>query len=525
MKTATYTQCVKKVSTFCKLSRKGFIVAEINDVITKDEFIGDLLGEGQVSVLDLRKLSEKEERLRIDNQADILVIDEVASSDIEQIVINLNFNRDWFLRLNKKVVFILPTITVNRLIEYSYSFWSFVYLHVVFNTKFPSIVKPHYIFDLLSYDNRKSQEVDKGIYKYVYNTTRSASSLISSYNDRVLSNRNNDLNKVLLQRMEEIDFSDKKSIECGYTSIFSLGKSLLREAHYKDALKCFEFLIKRFVLGDDQRQRDYELKKNIAFVCYQLGDYLTALNYVNQILVSITENDQVKPEYQFLSLYELAALWNNAGVLMYLSGGKKQALSMFNKAAELINDVDITFHIGEILFNLSLVSMIIEDYRNACYYIDKAIEAVNQYTNRSLKILCARYGILKAYLMVNIGAIHKAKELIRPNLVILRAELLENHEYIMEAHFVYGLIYLHNNELEKAQKCALKAYEISRRVKTPLRDRARIFQLLGEIHFYLGDYINARRYLYHASRQSNVFAREVLDWMEWAQRECSRMLE
>lgn len=516
---------MKKVRTFCKLSQKGFIVAEINDLITKDEFVGDLLGVGQVAVLDLRKLSEIEERLKIDNKADILVIDEVASSDIERIVINLNFNRDWFLRLNKKVVFILPTITVNRLIEYSYSFWSFVYLHVAFNTKFPSIVKPHYIFDLLSYNNKKSQEVDKGIYRSVYNTTRSASSVISSYNDRVSSNRNDDLSKVLMNRMAEINFSDEKSIEYGYMWIFSLGKSLLREAHYKEALKCFQFLIKRFVLGDDQKQRDYELKKNIAFVCYQLGDYLTALNYVNQILVSITENDQLRQEYQFLSLYELASLWNNTGVLMYLSGGKKQALSMFNKAAELINDVHITFHIGEILFNLCLVSMNIEDYRNASYYIDKAIEAVDQYTNRSMNILSARYKVLKAYLLVNTGAICEAKELIHPNLVFLRSEILENHEYIMQAHFVYGLIYLHNNELEKAQKCALKAYDISRRVKSSLQDRARIFQLLGEIHFYLGDYINARRYLYHASRQSNVFTREVMDWMEWAQRECSKMLE
>lgn len=525
MKASTYTQCLKKINVFCSLCKKGFIVAEINDLITKDELIEDIKKTKKISVFDLNMLSEREGRTGNWNRdADIFLIDEVACADVEKIVINLNYNRDWFSKLNNIVIFILPTITVNRLIEYSYSFWSFVNLHVIFITQFPPFIKPHFISDLLSYENDEYQSVDKAIYKDVYGTTKSAASLISNYNTTLYSNRGNDLNKILSNRFNGIDFSDVNSVEAGFASINSLGKKLLRESHFKEALKCFEFILKHFTLGADHKQTDIELNKKLIYLYYQLGDYLTALMLINNMLLIISDEDQLKSEYAFLSLYDLAALWNNAGVLLYLRGEHKQALSMYNKAAKLINNIQITYHLGEILFNLSLVSMVIGDYKNSQYYIDQAIEMAELFSNRSMRILNSRYNVLKAYLLVTMGAICEANDLIRPNLRVLRSEIVENHEFIMEAHFVYALIYLHHRELEKAKKCALKAYNIARKIRSPLRDRARIYQLLGEILFYMEDYEDARRYLYHACKQENVFSSEVLAWMNNLRNECDKML-
>ena len=258
---------------------------------------------------------------------------------------------------------------------------------------------------------------------------------------------------------------------------------------------------------------------------YLLDEYLNALNVIISIWGNIYDDDQLKPDYSFLNSYDLASLSNNAGVLLFLIGDYKHSLSMFNDAANLINDMPITFHIGEVLFNLSLVSLLIDDHKNAQYYIDEALEIVENFQSRSMEILGARYKVLKAYILVNIGAICDAKAIIKPSLDYLRQEIVENHEYIMEAHFVFALIFLHNSELASAQRCAMSAYNIAKRIRTPMRTRARISQLLGEILFYLPDYVESRRFLYHACSQARYFSEEIVDWMYKAREECSKKIE
>lgn len=517
---------MKKINLFCELSKKGFIVAEINDLITKEELVLDLKKASNVSVFDLNMLSKGERHLdKSTLEGDVLLIDEVATPDIEGIIVNLNYNRDWFLKLNKIVIFVLPTVTVNRLIEYSYSFWSFVYLHVVFDTKFPQIVKPHFIYEFLSYDNAKDLSAKGKINKNVFGTNRSASSILTNYCKNNDLSPDLNLNKMLLNMFSRIDFNSSDSVEGTFDSIFLLGKSLVRDEHFEEAIKCFEFLQKHFNIGEDREQIDLELKKNLIFANYKEGNYLAALDEISKVLNQISEETLKEGRFDFLTEYDIASYWNNAGVMLYLSGEPNEALSMFNTAANLINDAPITFHIGEVLFNLSLVSLYLGDHRNALYYIDNAVECLQRFSNRSISILQARYNVLKAYILVNIGAIHSAKKIIGPSLSFLRSEIYENHEYIMEAHFVFSLIYLHNLELEKAASCAQKASNIARRIGSPLRDRARIYQLLGEIFYYMGDYAQAQRYLYHASRHNYGFSDEVLEWMKSTKVECDTFIK
>ena len=107
--------------------------------------------------------------------------------------------------------------------------------------------------------------------------------------------------------------------------------------------------------------------------------------------------------------------------------------------------------------------------------------------------------------------------MLRESINYIRNDEKENSMIAMETHYAFATLYLHNNELENAESCAIKAESIMKKNDSPFAIRCHIRELLGEIYFYSNEYTLAKKYLqiaYSHSIGKHYFSEDVLEWIK-----------
>ena len=514
MKTSSFYENYDAIKIFCKQAQEGLVVVETNSEITKEEFIELLNSDFNVCQKKLKDLVNP--NILFDDDC-IILVDEFDTKNSSDTVVDLNYNRNWFLNLHRNIIFVLRPSTVNELIRYSASFWSFVTLHKVFSCRFRGIIQPHFINNnndwyldgLVKYRaSNKKDTLDKSkrniFYALVWETLR----IVCEPKDIIVC---------LEQKTSSLDKSNSREIAGLVSAILLLSENLRVAGLLREAQKCLDFVSKSFSIHEDFIELEIRKLKLLAEINYSLGFYDKALETYEEQYNIILQHPQI---YDDISI---SALMNNIGVVYYKKECYSEALDCFYKAIEILNGSDEMFVFVNLLFNLSLLHYQIDDFYNSLYYIDSAIEKFDEVVSRRHRILFSKCKVLKAYLVINLGDLNYAEYLLQESLTFLREELEERCTFIMEVHYVFATLYLHKNDLEHAESCALKAYKIMRSIECPIHIRCHIRELLGEIYFYKKDYERAKMFLkvsYSHGNGRNVFSQEISDWVKWAINNC-----
>lgn len=511
MKTVTFQENYAAIKFFCDTATEGFVVAETNSEITKKEFIEQLSEDFSIRIQKLDSLSISDFQL---NSNDILVVDEFDTVNSSQTVIDLNYNRNWLLNLHKVIVLVLRPSTVNELIRYSSSFWSFVTLHKVFSCGFKGIIQPHFI------DSNTTRTLN-GLVKYKsYSIDKNTSHRVllerlvfSCFHEKFESKR---LDEFLKMELEKVDESNQNDIANFILKVLNLADRLRQSKLCIEAKLCIDFIDKSFTIYDRYSEMEIRKLKLLSEIYYDLEFFDKAL-YTYELLIVAIERMEEK------DLLEIASIVNNIGVIYYKKDAYSDALDCYYSAIKKIDSSEDVFVTVNLLFNLSLLHYDIKDYYNALYYINTAIDRINEYGLSRESVLLSKCKVLKAYLVINLGNLKYATDLLTESLSLLREQLDENCTYIMEIHYVFAVLYLHKNELERAERCAKKAYSIMKRENPSMSVRCHIRELLGEIYFYQGNYPNALIFLkiaYRHGTKNQVFNEDVLYWIRAAIEQC-----
>ncbi len=496
MKTNIFSQELNKIKSFCTHANDGFIVIEVNDLISKSTIINEL--SYQFELFYLEKLNvNKELDQNILNR--IFVVDtfrnDVENIDFRRWAININYNRDLLSGLGC-VIFICTTKLVNELISFSSSFWSFVSLHINLNKKLDCIYSPIYI-------EAKNQYHFHNSYKEYDKTDMQAKRVLTA---KSLST----LKKLIVGLWDEYEewFTYYKRVK-------RFGDYFFENQQYIYAEVCYSAIISKIQFGTDNVRLKIDIINSLASVHFQLRNYFVSLSYLNEIK-KISERNA-----ECFSNYELAALWNNIGVLLLKNDTSKirEALSCFDEGLNIINYEETNIVISEILYNACLINYILGDYNQSRYYIDLSMKFLKQ-NSRFHNIIQSRFSVIKAFIMVNEGDFSNVIEMMTESLSCLRNELNENHIYILEAHYTFALIYLHLNMADRAEKCITKALKTARLSKLDYNSTACVWTLYGIVQYYVGNYNEAKNYLSLVCVNSNkidagisFYAKAILETM------------
>lgn len=501
LRTRKYYSSFKKVEMFCKMSSDGLIIAEINDKITVTEFIKDLSCKFNVYCIEYNDLVKSDLNLKsLFTTPEIIIVYGVIYN-AKDIVTNLNYNRNWFLKLNLKIVFILPSFVVDELIEYSANFWSCVALHEKFNSEFNCIIKPRFIDTIYN-------SVEPIIKKNM-----SVNSIIFNVWGKSIYIKKGDYD-ILEDFLDNIyKHTDKSSILGNLNKFLKFMQLCYYNAMFKYVILCGKFILdKRDLISQFDNVDKFVFFELYANSNFYLRDYNTSLNFLNQLMQLYNDNESL------FKKKSVPAYLNNLGVLLILTRNYDIALSALNIAYS-----DNSLYAGWILYNLSLLSYIIDDYKNASYYISEAIKHISDIDSKGYVITKETYGVLEAYIKVNLGDIVNAEKIISNNLYLLRQKLDEFQLSILEAHYVYSLVYLYKGELSKALICAQKSLQIAIALKYE-EVKPCICELIGEIYYEQNIYPQAKKYLIKALKKNNnneYFIQDVSNWIQDAIFRCN----
>lgn len=526
MRSLKYRESLEEIVNFCLIADSGIAIAEINDVITCKEFLKDLKSQCQYANYKLSDFSCHVNDIRVAlAKSKIIVINELLNENPDEIIINLNYNRDWLLNLGCKFIIIVSPVTVSKLIAYSNNFWSCVTICKSFLVELECTAAP-YLFDDGSHQYETKQENDnrRRIQKDVLDIPVSASDIVQKTLGVQVSFSNNfSLSEWLTYYCEMQKDQNPTSLQ---KKIFLLCMNFYQSEFYSKARMSFLFLLGKFSKSLSNRQKiDAEYLLGNTF--YQLKKYPDAVQmYVRAIETANTNEDFSQSE---IPLFCLARVLNNCGAALYktnISELHDVALTYLNHSATNLRDAQRDGDLIWVLFNLSLISHKMGDIKNATYYIETAIENIPNQQSRIGRIICARFHTLYAYLLLSGGHVSKCKQIISSALNLLRSELVEQHPYIMDVHFVYATIFLQSNDPERALSCAKKAEDISKKISTDSMTKLKIWILLGRVYFYLKNYRESKYYLVLAARRARNLLSSVdtIDWINRSIEYCNKYL-
>jgi len=153
-----YRESLEEIVNFCLVADSGIAIAEINDVITCNEFLKDLASQFQYTNYKLSDFSCHTNDIQVTlTKPTLVVINELLNVNTDELIINLNYNRDWLLNLNCKIIIIISPATVSKLIAYSNNFWSCVAIHKSFFAELECTIAP-YLFDDQSHQYETERE-------------------------------------------------------------------------------------------------------------------------------------------------------------------------------------------------------------------------------------------------------------------------------------------------------------------------------------------------------------------------------
>ena len=522
MKSPKFGRAMEDILLYCNLASDCIIVAEINDLITRNEFIADFSKVYSTQVLTLKDFAEL---IRMDKTSDIvdfsdkvIILDEVLSGNGSSISSNLNYNRDWLLSLHLKIVIMLPTIIVEKTIQYSNNFWSCVSLYRSFRVDYPCAITPHLIDGISNSFESHDDHIRKVEVERKIKIRTSASGIIQRNFNITGKTREKDLTLLLNKKFKQIDITDQQSIIEFFNFVFDVGKELYVYGHYKYALRCFSYIQKIISIGDDYDFLLDQLEEAIAETLYRLFDYKESIRHYNRIL-SRHETEAELSDRFFSPFY--VRILNNLAIDFYYLNNYDMALWCFEEMwklesfPELVNNVVYS----EVLYNRSVLAYASTSYMQALDYINKSIQVVGDVSSRHYTVLSSMYRVFKAYVLASVGDILSATSILNENLGILRQEVYENNLYVLEAHFAYAFAYYQNNSLDRALRCALKAKKISKQIYCTSQVKTQISELLGEIYYYKRDYAGAKQNLGQALRyqeKHHLFNDDIASWLSTA---------
>ena len=517
MKTKTYLQSLEEINVLLSLAPDCIIIAEINDVITRNELIEDLQKQFNTLVLSFQDIKNNalNQPLSSDSQSNtVIVFDELQNSSAEDVAISLNYNRDWLLSLYQKIVILLPTYTVNLIIRYSNNFWSCVTLYRSFSIKYPCPITPHFIDEITNvFESHDEYIRRREIEKRVYNTSRSSFTGIVSkkfgINRGLLSE--SDLSKLL----RDFSSSNKNDAIC-YSFIFSLGQELYNASHYRGALTCFNYIERTMQPYLAKEALIDHLAEAKAESYYRLKNYTEAIKNYSKMINRPVAFFEVKDSAQ---IHKQARVLNNLAVISCMLKEYDAAEDVLNVVIEKLQKDEGTIDVlySEVLYNLSVLMCYEGNYEKALEYINAAISYIVHIKARFYNILTSMYRVLYAYIMSSLGMHKEATDALSNSLELLRNELYENNLYVLEAHYTNAYVFTRRNALHQALHCARKALSISQKIKADGRTKVIINELIGEILYYMGDLKAAKRqfaYILNRSELNETFSNEMIEWIK-----------
>lgn len=510
MKTKRFNEALRSIVTFCQLARSGFVVAEINDSITKNELLACLKKETfSTFCFDLHTIGvaqATEPIIANDKKNSLLIITESTEQDPTGIVANLNFNRDWFLGLNVVVIFIFPSTVVDQLISTSYNFWSCVSLHEMFGSNFRCIISPTF-FDGM--DNIHIKHVSDSIAYEIISDIWEKPVLFYSVED--------------MKTFFKAEIANNKLYDC----VFLTAQVFYKNDKFTYAYECCSFLKEHYNLDCGNKRMDIQLLRLFSNVIYKMEKYeesYSLLNSLLEILVRLGGNkdseddeDESRNNGNFFIESVTAQVFNNLGVILWTTENSKLAMDCYSNSAHFFEklcriDDYYSDDYCEVLFNLSILSLDTHDYHDALYYIEMALTYAQQNSSWH-NLMRARYQLLKAYILVNYGGLYESEAIIKTSLHIIQMELSKEHKYVVEVYYVYALLKLYKGELMGAYEYALKALQIADKLNMN-RILPHIQELLGEICFELKKYQDAYHLLSMAlTVNKGTFSSDIWSWM------------
>lgn len=510
------------IKLFCEWSKEGFIVVETNNCLFKDKFIEKISSDFDICIERLENLKEKNTFYN----KDIIIVDEFETKDSTEAVVNINYNRNWFVSLHKNIIFVLRSSTVDELIQYSASFWSCVAIHKVFSFRYKGIMFPHFIRSSadIELDGFARLKLYPGEPAQITSKYKKTLFILNKYFGNFIFHDN-----MYIFLMEQLKLNKSKHknddfVESFCSKILRLIEEFRSFNLYDTALECICFLQDNFIIGSRYINIEIEMYRLKAEINYSLGNLDESLGAYAQIFFALRE----KEIYFYQEKDKTAILFNNIGVVLYAKGDYEDALFCFDSACEIIDSDEyskLNFLLTNFLYNLSLVSYQLGDDCGALKNIEQSIQIYSQYNyfSRSDMIVRSILNVLKSYIMINSGDIGKVENLLISSLKWLREELDEKCLSIMEAHFVYAKLFFYQNKLDQAKSCIEKSYQITKEINCPLWVRNYIRELFGEICFFKKEYKQALYFfnmVYSQAKKNNFYTDEILDWVLYLKGKC-----
>lgn len=519
MRTKIYEQTLQEILLYCSYASNCIILAETNDMNTKDELIQDISMQFSVEVYSLSAFAEVSKDLFITKAMynKIIIIDEILSGSSESIVGNLNYNRDWLLNLNAKIIMILPTAIIDRIRRSTYNFWSCVSLQRSFDSEKPYIMSPIFIDnDALKMESEADVNRRKSINKKLYKSQQSVRGIIAKTFDIPVHEVGvGELRKLLEKHISQINSAETREVIGFYDFAFDLGQEFYFHGHYRYALECFQFIEKKLHFGYDFRSLQFKLQEAIAQTYYKNCRYKDATNKYAMLIESYNRNTKLDTDKSWNNEM-ISRICNNFATTNYFLKNYDDSFLWFQFAIDFSEKASGYLHYSQTLYNLALLSCICKKDSEALEFIDAAIETIKSISSRHYNIITANYQVLRAYILLNRGNFLEAEQQVKMSLSLLREELYESSFYILVAHFVYASVYLRTKRWDAALHCVNKAEKISRDVKCSPAVKAQLYELMGEIHYNLGNSYQTKQNLNMAlfwNKRSQVFPPEIEKWI------------
>ena len=517
MKTNEFYGNYEAIKLFCKLSSGGFVVAEINDYITKNELIENLKKDFNITVV---KLNDFEDKVFNSSEFSLIVIDEFNTLNAYNIASNLNYNRNWFLSLKINIIIIASSSTVDELINYSSSFWSFVSLHKIFVNKFKCIFDFRFISgsDIFSLISNNNLGLKHFIIQSNHITKKQKINSIAeeSFHQKLIVD---DVVSFLKKQLSLNGYTKSKSPTSLIVCAISFGEKLLNNGFFAEAKQCADYLYNNYVFFPSYIEMQARLIKLVADANYSDNEFDTALQLYN-VLINWYES-----KYLSYDVAAISVIYNNCGVIFSKQQCYSEAISVFYDCYKMLKDsenIQQLYILIHVFYNLSLVHNEEGDYHNSLDYIDNAMEYCNYLSENDI-LNFSSLKVFKAYLLINRGSLSLANSLLKDCLEDFRRKMDENSISIMEAHYVYALYYLYINDLDKAYHCASNANQIAKNIKAEQTKKTQIRELIGKILFYQKKYHEALPFLttaYNHGKKLNLFSDDVLEWIKDSIEKC-----
>lgn len=196
--------------------------------------------------------------------------------------------------------------------------------------------------------------------------------------------------------------------------------------------------------------------------------------------------------------YYQAILHNNIGLIKSESGDSKEAKKDFEKGLTLVKSLGELRLEFNLINNLGLVNRELQDFEASVEYYKKTVrlsKAIGFPVGRAIAYvnLASSYHELKEYKLA-LSAIDSA---------LTQFTKLRENDYVGKTYLLKAQVHLSQNQLDLAQKCINRTFEIHKKSPSAL-NYAQAFELLSQLEKKKGNYDLAIQHLekYHALKDS-----------------------